>query len=161
MQSEQHLTGVTHGDVKLIHAFYDQTDEQITLIGSRQLINSINQDGSLQGLPAKDYYTFSRSLLLNRFGYALDAEQKPYQKQLLTDDEAAGVIHAFQEAYKSTREINITKTEEDFLLLSHNLMFIGNLDRELSEPDQMSLKDLISLSLEDLKSRFSSERIIH
>lgn len=156
MKSEQHLTGVTHGDVKLIHAFYHQADQQITLIGSRQLINSIRQDGSLQGFPAKDYYTFVRSLLLNRFGYSLDAGLQSHRQELLTADEASQVIDAFQEGYKTAGGISLTATEEDFLLLSHNLMFIGNLDRVLPEPDLTRLKDLVALSLGDIRHRLES-----
>ena len=156
MKSELHLTGVTHGDVKLIHAFYHQANQQISLIGSRQLINSIRQDGSLQGVPAKDYYTFVRSLLLNRFGYLLDTGLQPYRQELLTVDEASQVIDAFQEGYKAAGGIGITATEEDFLLLSHNLMFIGNLDRVLPEPDFTRFKDLVAFSLGNIRHRLKS-----
>lgn len=153
MKSEPHHRGVTHGDMKLIHTHFDQTNQQITLIGSRQLINSIGQDGSLKGLPAKDHYTFVRSLLLNRFGYSLDSGLQPRRQELLTAEEASVVIHAFQEGYKAAGGISLTPIEEDFFLLSHNLMFINNLDRTLQEPDLTRLKDLIRLSLEDIRRR--------
>lgn len=156
MKSEPHITGITHGDMKLIHAFYDQNDQQITLIGSRQLMNSMRKDGSLQGIPAKDYYTFVRSLLLNRFGYSLDATLQTRRQELLTEDEALQVIDAFREGYKESGGITITAIEEDFLLLSHNLMFINNMDRVLPEPDFTRLKDLVALSLGDIKRRLQS-----
>lgn len=156
MKSELHLTSVAHGDVKLIHVFYHPNDQQISLIGSHQLINSIRQDGSFQGVPAKDYYTFIRSLFLNRFGYELDIELQPHRQELLNVDEASQVIDSFREGYKAAGGIGLTAIEEDFLLLSHNLMFIGNLDRVLPEPDLTRLKDLVALSLGDIRHRLKS-----
>jgi hypothetical protein len=156
MKSELHLTGVTHGDIKLIHAFYHPDNQQISLIGPCQLINSIGRDGNLKGIPVKDYYAFIRSLLLNRFGYSLDIELHPRKQELLTVDEALKVIDAFQKGYNAAGGISLTATEEDFLLLSHNLMFIGNLDRVLPEPDLTRLKDLIALSLGNIRQRLES-----
>lgn len=105
MKSELHLTGVTHGDIKLIHAFYHPGNQQISLIDSSELITSIDPDNNPKGLPIKDYYAFVRSLFLNRFGYSLDAGRQPYKQELLTIEEASSVISIFQNSYKAAGDL--------------------------------------------------------
>ena len=153
MKLDHPLVSSAHHEVKLIHIFSHLGEEEISLIGSHHLINSINQDGILQGIPARDYYTFSRSLYLNHFRHTLDNEQKLHRQELLTENETSQVIQSFQYGYKNAGGIGLTEAEEDFLLLSHNLLFIRNLTLEHTETDLTLLKDLISLSLEEISNR--------
>lgn len=157
MHSEPHRSGVTHGDVKLIHLFYEPDSEKISLIDPYLLGNSLKPNGTPQGIPSSDFYQFSRSLLLNRFGYILDSEQKIQKLELLTLQEAEQAMDAFREGYIEGGGIPPTPNEEDFFLLSHNLLFLKNADRTLPEPDATRLRDLVSISVADLKNRLGEQ----
>ncbi len=153
MESENHQTGVTHDDVKLVHTFYDEFSHKFSLIGPHSLVYSLDKENLVQGMPVKDYYQFVISLILNRFGYCLDTDKSVQKQELLTEDEVQKVIEFFKLGYEKTGGILPTPIEEDFLLLRHDLFFVSNMRRVLPEPDMTRLKDLISISLNNLKAR--------
>lgn len=103
-----------------------------------------------------DYYQFVLSLILNRYGYSTIDEEKVLRKELLTEQETETIIKSYSTGYIEAGGELPTKAQEDFILLRHDLGFVGSHADKLSqlqEPNQTRLKDLIGISLENLRKR--------
>jgi hypothetical protein len=155
MQHTPHYIGVSHNDVKLVHTFYDPQTNECALVDSSHLGKSLDCHGKAQGFPVIDYHNFILSLALNRFGYFLDKENQPYCLELLTAEEAVEIVKIFEHSYEMAGGILPTQEEREFLLLKHDLWFVGNclgeLTQEQKEPWPTRLKDLVAVSLSNLK----------
>lgn len=84
----------------------------------------------------------------------MDAEQKIKKQELLTLDEAHRAMQEFRKGYENAGGIPPSAIEEDVFLLSHNMLFLANADKPLPEPDATRLRDLLTISIADLKKRF-------
>lgn len=156
VEKELYWASLTHGDVKLIHAYYNSLSKEFSLIDPEYVSKSLDSNGNVQGMPAMDYYQFVLSLILNRYGYSVDVEEKVLRKELLTEQETKTVIESYKTGYIEAGGELPTKAQEDFLLLRHDLGFVGShVDKlnQLQEPNQTRLKALIEISLENLKNR--------
>ena len=154
--SSSFYTGMAHGDVKLVHTFYDLESQKFALIDPPWIWRSIDRNGIANGLPSRDYCQFIASLTLNRFGYFLQPDQTVFKQELLSKEEANLVVKAFKESYLESGGMVPSEAEEDFFWLWHDLTFVSNYMDDFNkqpEPAPTRLKELVAISLENFKER--------
>ncbi len=153
MKAYDHLTGLTYDDVKTIHTFYDEENKQFSLVNPDRLYLSINPEGESQGLLIRDVCKYLVSLTLNRFEYSLDENQHVTRKELLSEEEVNMVKTLFESGYSQGGGTLPDAIEKEYAILQHDLFFIKNTRRALPEPELTRVRDLINISLENIKSR--------
>lgn len=154
LDSLRFFPAVTHGDVKLIHAFYDDKTEQFGLIDPTHLAESLNSLGEPRGIALKDYYHFLNSLSLNRIEYTLDEDKSIIRKEMLTKIEMQDLLSVFKISYKENGGILPTEDEEIIFSLNYNLNFIARYRNEpckFAEPVPTRLKELSDICIESLR----------
>lgn len=151
MKMEKHLLGITFDDVKTVHTFYDLETKEFSFVNPDRVYLSLDSTGNVQGLLTKDVCKFLLSLTLNQYKYHLGENHHVSRKQLLTDEEVCLVRDMFEAGYLQEGGILPDPIEKEYVFLQHNLFFIKNMHRELPEPEFTRVKDLINLSLENLK----------
>lgn len=155
MKAEDHVIGLAYDDIKTIHTFYDHKTKKFSLVNPDRLYLSFDHEGELQGLPVKDVCKYLLSLTLNRFQYFLNENQNVARKELLTEEEVKTVINNFELGYEQGGGILPESIEKEYVFLQHDLFFIKNSCRDLPEPELTRVKDLVNISLENIKSRLS------
>lgn len=155
LKTYDHLVGLEYDDIKTIHTFYDFPSKTFSLVNPDRLYFSISPEGETQGLFIKDIAKYILSLTLNRVKYFLDEKQNVYRKELLTEEEVNIAINMFKLGYQQSGGILPDSIENEYVLLQHNLFFIRNSHRCLSEPEFTRVKEIIAISLENIKSRLN------
>jgi hypothetical protein len=155
MKTDNHLIGIAYDDVKTIHTFYDHKTKKFSIVNPARLCLSFNHEGEVQGLPVKDVCKYFLSLNLNRFQYFLNKSQNVCRKELLTEEEVKIVTNSFELGYLQGGGILPDPIEKEYVFLQHDLFFIKNSRRDLPEPELTRIKDLINISLENIKLRLS------
>lgn len=151
MKTSHHLVGLAYNDIKTIHAFYDIKTRTFSLVNPDHLCFSFDKNGEVCGLPSKDVCKYILSLNLNRFQYVLNENKNVSRKELLTKEEVKIVISSFELGYVQGGGILPTTTEKECFFLSHDLFFIKNSRRNLPEPELTRVKDLVDISLENIR----------
>jgi hypothetical protein len=153
MKIEDHLIGLTYDDIKTVHTFYDLASKTFSFVNPDRLYLSFDQEGEVQGLLIKDVCKYLLSLTLNRFQYFFNENQTVVRRELLTEQEVNIMRNLFELSYVQGGGVLPNPIEKDYVFLQHDLFFIKNSRRNLPEPELTRVKDLINLSLENLKSR--------
>lgn len=156
MKIEEHLIGVAYDDIKTIHTFYDHLTGKFALVNPDRLHLSFDSDGEVQGLLIKDVCKYLLSLRLNRFQYVLNENQKVVRKELLTEEEASIIKSIFESGYLQGGGVLPNPLEKEYIFLQQDLFFIKNSRRSFPEPELTRVKDLITISIENIESLLKS-----
>ncbi len=159
MKAHEHLIGLAYDDIKTIHTFYDHKTKQFSLVNPDRLYFSFDSEGEVQGLPTKDVCKYILSLTLNRFQYFLHENQAVSKKELLTEEEIKIVINLFELGYLQGGGILPTSIEKEYSFLQHDLFFIKNSRRDFPEPESTRVKDLINISVENIKLQLTKTNV--
>lgn len=153
MNADNHLIGLAYDDIKTVHTFYDLASKTFSFLNPHHLYLSFDQEGELQGLLIKDVCKYILSLTLNRYQYFLSENQNIIRKELLTLEEVNILENIFEVSYVQGGGILPNSIEKEYVFLQHDLFFIKNSRRNLPEPELTRVKDLINISLENIKTR--------
>ena len=143
----------THGDVKLIHAFYNHAGKGFGLIDPPHLAKSIAPSGEPQGIALTDYTYFIFSILLNRVEYGLD-DETVWKRELLTEEEAIELVALFEASYREHGGMPPSKEEKELFELRYLLNFIAKYMDEpckIAEPAPTRLRDLSAICMRYLR----------
>ena len=141
--------------MKTVHTFYDLTSKTFSFVNPDRLYLSFDQEGELQGLLIKDVCKYILSLTLNRYQYFLSENQNVIRKELLTEEEVTTLKNIFEISYVQGGGILPNPIEKKYVFLQHDLFFIKNSRRNFPEPELTRVKDLINISLENIKPHLS------
>jgi hypothetical protein len=155
MKAQDHLRGLAYDDVKTIHTFYDHQTHTFSLVNPARLNLSFDVKGELQGLLTKDICKYFLSLKLNRYQYYLNENQSVSRKELLTEEEVNVVTDCFELGYAQEGGTLPTSIEKEYFFLQQDLFFIKNMRRTFPEPELTRVRDLIEISLENIKCKLA------
>lgn len=156
IKEDPFFTSLTHGDAKLLHAYYHSSSKKITWIDSPHFAYSVDAQDNPIGVAARDWTHFIDDVEQRQFEYYVDENGKTKVRELLTSQEVYLLIEAFKSGYTDGGMPLPTTHQRRFLLLTKHLYILAHyLYPEgfyiQPEPARTALNDRVEKILEELK----------
>jgi len=162
VKSQQTLSGIIHGDTKLINVFFDPKTGIAPWIDPPKLPDSIDAMGNSIGVPAKDFYSFIADIDYQQEKYVLNSQGEAALQRIRSMSEVEQLKASFISGYKEGKGILPSKEELEFFSFAADLYFIAmaefDLYPKMTEPSRSSKIYRLNKTYDNLRARLGKAK---